>query len=503
MTEFSPNFPMPKLTIIAGSDCSGVAGIQADMATCFGLKVHPQTAMTAVTAQHGEGVVSINAVDSDVLGDQLDAIDHDGGTDAIKIGLVANQKQAKLIAQRLAKKKEWGPGTFTVWDPVLASTTGKQFSSNFGWAKSLLPYIDLITPNIDEAERLTGSFIQTPEDMLLAAKSFQQKGCRGVWLKGGHRQFADYPDKIIDLVYWDGKQTWLVQDRLAVKHSRGTGCTLASAMACFYLQRPDSAMPNRVLDAIVLASAYVHQGLRQGYAISSNAGPIARLGWPMQYEDYPEVVDDLSWLGSPVLPDCGNTPLGLYPVVDSVSWLEKLMNAGVPTIQLRIKDLPSEQLETQIQAAVELSKSYSSRLFINDYWQLAIKYGAYGVHLGQEDLENADFTALKEANIRIGLSTHGEYEWARAASLNPSYLAIGAIYPTQTKEVIIVGPEKLKIWVSILKEHFPLTAIGGINLNNLDEVLDSGIDSVAVVSAITKAGNYQRVVEEFSCRLSK
>jgi thiamine-phosphate pyrophosphorylase len=99
-----------------------------------------------------------------------------------------------------------------------------------------------------------------------------------------------------------------------------------------------------------------------------------------------------------------NTPqkLGLYLVVNSVEWIARLLGAGVTTLQLRIKDLSSEKLEEDISTAISLGKQYGARLFINDYWQLAIKHGAYGVHLGQEDLDSADLLAIHRAELRLG-----------------------------------------------------------------------------------------------------
>ncbi len=117
--------------------------------------------------------------------------------------------------------------------------------------------------------------------------------------------------------------------------------------------------------------------------------------------------------------------LGLYPVVDSVEWIARLLDAGVTTIQLRIKDLPDEQVEEDIAAAIALGKRYNARLFINDYWQLAIKHDAYGVHLGQEDLETTDLAAIHRAGLRLGVSTHDDTELARAIAVKPSYIALG------------------------------------------------------------------------------
>lgn len=102
--------------------------------------------------------------------------------------------------------------------------------------------------------------------------------------------------------------------------------------------------------------------------------------------------------------------LGLYPVVDSVAWIERLLEAGVRTLQLRIKDRRDSEVEDDVIAAIALGRRYHARLFINDYWQLAIKHQAYGVHLGQEDLETTDLSAIRRAGLRLGVSTHDDME---------------------------------------------------------------------------------------------
>ena len=127
--------------------------------------------------------------------------------------------------------------------------------------------------------------------------------------------------------------------------------------------------------------------------------------------------------------------LGLYPVVDSVEWIEKLLLWGVRTLQLRIKNPEQPDLETQIIRAIELGKQFNARLFINDYWQLAIQHQAYGVHLGQEDIEIADLKAIQAAGLRLGISTHDAAELDTALAIEPSYVALGHIFPTQTKDM--------------------------------------------------------------------
>ncbi|MDX7999252.1 thiamine phosphate synthase [Xenorhabdus sp. Reich] len=186
--------------------------------------------------------------------------------------------------------------------------------------------------------------------------------------------------------------------------------------------------------------------------------------------------------------------LGLYPVVDSLTWIERLLEVGVRTLQLRIKDQPEEQVEKDIQSAIALGRQYNARLFINDYWRLAIKHHAYGVHLGQEDLDIADLNAIQQAGLRLGISTHDQNELARAKFLRPSYIALGHIFPTATKEMPSSpqGLEALKHQVEITPEY-PTVAIGGISLGRVPDVVATGVGGVALVTAITKAQDWRQV----------
>lgn len=201
------------------------------------------------------------------------------------------------------------------------------------------------------------------------------------------------------------------------------------------------------------------------------------------------------------LPDTPFPPtekkLGLYPVVDTLSWIERLLNAGVTTIQLRIKDQPDIEVEDIIQQAIELGKRFNARLFINDYWRLAVKHQAYGVHLGQEDLLTADLRAIHQAGLRLGVSTHDDQELALAVAVRPSYIALGHIFPTQTKDMPSApqGLVELKRHVATIPDY-PTVAIGGISIDRVPEVLACGVGSIAVVSAITKAQDWRQATAE-------
>ncbi len=191
-------------------------------------------------------------------------------------------------------------------------------------------------------------------------------------------------------------------------------------------------------------------------------------------------------------------PIGFYPVVPTADWVQRLLVWGVRTIQLRAKamDHSAEALQREVRAAVEAGRAVpGAQVFINDHWQLALGTGAYGVHLGQEDLDTADLKALRAAGIRLGLSTHTPAELARAHAVQPSYLAIGPIYPTTLKVMPYepVGLERLKVWVPHAAPY-PVVAIGGISLERLPGVMACGVDGVAVVSAVTLAADPQQAV---------
>lgn len=183
---------------------------------------------------------------------------------------------------------------------------------------------------------------------------------------------------------------------------------------------------------------------------------------------------------------CDETDLGLYPVVDDYRKLKPLYECGISTTQLRIKTKPIYEVEEEIIKAIEISKSFdNTRLFINDYWELAIKHQAYGIHLGQEDIVNADLEAIYKAGIRLGISSHTTNEIDIALDIEPSYLAIGPIFPTNSKKMRYdnVGIQNLKSWAKNVT--YPIVAIGGININNIDKVIETkSASGIAMITGV-------------------
>ncbi len=180
--------------------------------------------------------------------------------------------------------------------------------------------------------------------------------------------------------------------------------------------------------------------------------------------------------------------LGLYAVLPDAAWVGRMARVGVPTVQLRFKSEDPAAIAQEVQAAVKAVQGTNALLFINDHWQAAIDAGAYGVHLGQEDLDTADLNAIRQAGLRLGLSTHGYAEMLRADAHAPSYIAMGAVFPTTLKRMLTApqGTGRLSAYASVLRDY-PLVAIGGIDAARLPEVMASGVGSAAVVRALVAA----------------
>ncbi|MBY4865354.1 thiamine phosphate synthase [Burkholderia sp. Bp9017] len=217
--------------------------------------------------------------------------------------------------------------------------------------------------------------------------------------------------------------------------------------------------------------------------------------WPVDAARFPRVAG-LAAAPEPAFPPCP-PQLGLYPVVPDAEWVERVLDCGARTVQLRVKDANPDALRREIARAVAAGRRYpDARVFINDHWQIAVEESAYGVHLGQEDLETADLAAIARAGLRLGLSSHGYYEMLRALHERPSYLALGPVYATATKAVAAPpqGLARIARYARFAGERAPLVAIGGVGLDALPDVLATGVGSVAVVSAVTGAIDYRAAI---------
>lgn len=187
-----------------------------------------------------------------------------------------------------------------------------------------------------------------------------------------------------------------------------------------------------------------------------------------------------------------------YLITGHVSQLELLVPQGVKLVQLRIKDTPDPEIRRQIARARDLCAVHRTTLVVNDYWQAALDLRCGFVHLGQEDMDTADFGALRRAGVRFGLSTHDEAELDRALSFDPAYVALGPVYPTLLKRMKWgpQGLDRVTRWKSMVGDT-PLVAIGGLTPERAAGALAAGADSVAVVTDIQIAPNPQARTREW------
>jgi len=190
--------------------------------------------------------------------------------------------------------------------------------------------------------------------------------------------------------------------------------------------------------------------------------------------------------------------LGLYAVLPNAQWVARMAKAGVPTVQLRFKSDDKAAVAKEIAASVAATHGTNTLLFINDHWEEAIAAGAYGVHLGQEDMQEAPLDKIRSAGLRLGLSTHGYKEMLLADRHSPSYIALGAVFSTTLKRMVTApqGLGRLQRYAQLMHQY-PLVAIGGIDLNRLPDVVKTGVGSVAVVRAITEAESPEETAAAF------
>lgn len=470
---------------IAGVDPTGLSGSHIDLETLKHFNVEACGIIAAVTAQNTSGITTIEFISADHVVAQCNALQREFKPDAIKIGVLGTVKTQDKVLQFLENYSG-----LAVLDPVLSSSSGnsligekgKQYIDNL---IRLFPHVDVVTPNRIEAERILNKRLITYEDIQEAAHALLALGAKSILIKGGHVE-----DDVLSQDYWTNGQEsfWLANKRMPNKHYRGTGCVLSSAIAACL------ALDYSIKDALVIAKMYVNRGIRNSIEVVKGSARLFHDAWPENQIDLPY----LSSTPLSSLPTSFKTcHIGLYPVIDSSDWLEKLLPLGVKTIQLRIKNLHGESLEREIKRSVLLAKKYSATLFINDYWELAIQFGAEGVHLGQEDLAKADIARIRQSGLYLGISTHCYYEVAAAHTFNPSYIACGPIYCTTSKVMSFnpQGIEQLQRWRRTLQ--YPLVAIGGINLERLPNILKTKVEGVSLISAITKAADPGMVTKQF------
>lgn len=280
---------------------------------------------------------------------------------------------------------------------------------------------------------------------------------------------------------------------------------------------PDLALPVDTKQAVVFSSdTPVYRAAKQACVALGFIEPDAEClaqAWQRMFERTGQVNPDAwptqatdfgmrPWPRPDAFPPCPRQ-LGLYAVLPDAAWVARMAKAGVPTLQLRFKSDDPRAIAREVRAAVQAVQGTDALLFINDHWQAAIDADAYGVHLGQEDMELADLQKIRAAGLRLGLSSHGYAEMLRADSFSPSYIALGAVFPTTLKRMVTApqGSGRLRAYATLMRDY-PLVAIGGIDHSKLPEVLASGVGSVAVVRALVTAEQPEAMAASLQAAIS-
>ena len=366
----------------------------------------------------------------------------------------------------------------------------------------------LLCVNRNEAAALLSVPALTTFDAVeLAASALRARICRAIVITGDDgRDYADTPQAS----GWLSLPAHATQPDTPTYTDAHFATSAAATLASGFI----------AMEAIILAKMARTDVLRQPDAA---AGLQPRADFAQQISNLPHfsLAPPTSVTGFAALSD---PDLGLYAVVDSAAWVERVVAAGVRTVQLRIKMTPTfvasrtvpplspehgvelawggpvpldaEALRLEIRASIAAAVAAGAQLFINDHWQLAIEEGAYGVHLGQEDLHLADLAGIKKAGLRLGISSHAYWEVCRAWALQPSYIACGPIHPTQAKAMpwIPQGNDNLAYWCTLLPT--PVVAIAGMDLRRTEQAAQCGAAGVAVISAITAAASPETAIAQ-------
>lgn len=462
---------MKSVWSLAGHDPWGAAGLQADLRVGIGCGVNVRTLMTTFTAQNQQRLSLVEALPAPWLEAQWQILRESEEPAALKLGFMPQVDTLRRVGQLLHEVK----GVPVICDPVLAPSAAGQPSLHpelrAAYREFIAPHLKLLTPNIPEAEALLDRPLRSAADLEAAAAELRSWGIEAVLIKGGHAEdLIDYFDP--------GERSYYLKGQRRGGSYRGTGCSLSTAIACFLAQGLS------LREAVVAAHSYVQAAIAQSAAAGiSLLAPVLEKPElsPLSYTPH---------FPSQSFPLSDPERLGFYPIVPSLAWLKKLLPTGIGSLQLRIKGAAAEQLRKDINEAAEICRNAGVDLYVNDHWRLAIEAGAYGVHLGQEDLDQlseADLLSLHTSGLRLGISTHSLEEAARARALHPSYIALGPIFPTTCKSMSF-GPQgiaRLRDWRRFCP-GLPLVAIGGLKLEHAKEVRAAGADSIAVVSAITE-----------------
>jgi hydroxymethylpyrimidine kinase/phosphomethylpyrimidine kinase/thiamine-phosphate diphosphorylase len=440
---------MPTVLSIAGSDPSGGAGIQADLRTFARTGVNGSAAITALTAQTRKSINAVNLVSPDVVASQIDAAFSDAAIDAVKTGMLGNAAIVRATVEGLMRH---GARNVVV-DPVLASSSGIALLDEAGTAalrRDLLPNATIVTPNSHEAGVLLGTAAPTTvEAMRDAARRLCELGVRWAVITGGHVHSGD---ECVDVLS-NGEETHeLRAARIAGDGIHGSGCRYSAAVAAALARGAD--MPT----ACTEAQRFVAAEIRAAVGTKPALGRLYLVA----------------------------TPRVNMNGFEFLARIRSAIEGGVDVLQLRSKELEGAPYCRLAERVGAIASAAGIPFIINDRVDVALAVNADGVHLGQKDLPVELARRILPRGI-IGRSSHEAAHATRALEERADYFAVGPVWETPTKPGRKAAGVKYVREVAALNVDIPWYAIGGINTENVREVIEAGATRIAVVRAILDA----------------
>ena len=501
--------PLPAILAVAGSDSSAGAGVQADIKSIAANGGYGLTAVTAVTAQHALGVTACMPVDPDVVTAQIAAAFEAFEIAAVKTGMLADRKRVTAVAG--AFRTRGAP--HYVLDPVLATSSGHPLlepDAVGALLDELAPLAELVTPNVPEAELLSGRAVRTPGDARHAARTLIERGCRAVLVKGGHLEGAPATDL---LVTPDIEHSFAGQF-VPTSGASGTGCSLSAAIAT-HLARGET-----LIDAIGRAKRYITDSIRHGPAVGRGAGPMDHFHAQRASRNDPARTG-----GTAALPPGargrrqGATPRDsrtttiprLHVITDETlqarfshgEIARQALAGGADCVQFREKrPMTTVDLIGAARPVVNACRAAGALAVIDDRADVALALDADAVHLGRHDLEPAAARRLLGARAIIGGTANSYDEAARVWQTDVDYLGVGPVYGTRSKAdpAPDMGLDTLaRIAADSPK---PVIAIGGIGPQHIDDILRAGAYGVAVLSCIAAAGDPREAARDCAAALA-
>ena len=476
---------------IAGSDSCGGAGIQADIKTMTALGVYAASVITAVTLQNTQGVYGVEPVSAQAVEGQICAVMDDVVVDAVKVGMLGDASVMRTVARCLRKYK---PNNIVV-DPVMISTSGHALMEKEAvgaFVDEMLPLATLLTPNIPEAECLSGIKIGSADDMDQAAMAICGLGCKAVLIKGGHLEGSEKVDKL----YVGGKLVAsFCNVSVETRNTHGTGCTLSSAIASFL------ARGEVMVDAVCHAVEYLHGAIEEGKDMEQGKGHGPVCHSPLfRCADDTHPTKRLEGMSLQFISHYNCS----YTYADGI---EQALKGGCRWVQLRMKDATDEEFMAEARRVKELCTRYGAVFIIDDKVGLVKATGADGVHLGKNDMPVDEARKLLGAEYIIGGTANTMDDVERLYRAGADYIGCGPFRFTTTKKNLspVLGLDGYRDIVNNMRRKgisLPLVAIGGILPSDVREIMNTGVSGIAVSGAVLNAAEPVGEMERF-CGLIK